>query len=563
MAPPASQVAYDLVVIICLIALIPVMIWVTLTSPIIPRTTPSSIVAAITAIATLFTSVVKSRIQHGFMRHLEAPLRSIGNTPDAEQLAQRRLLDRKWRGVLGIEGFAEKWHTKHIFLIYLLCGLLTTALVTTFTPTAGVQIINYEPLIPGAVYPFTDNGTSDACAGVMKNHGVEGAFEWQTSNDTGFFSSWLRDCPASRVQAHVYNINNQNPEEFAYVDAGVAIYRTAMGASAHLFLGTAFKTLNKQYGKYVKTTTQCVPVMTKNPVTYHKGGGKLERVPDKDGELLLTGDGWLKDLARPAGFARNLSQSSAMVNYLWVYSKTVGTSVALFSAYNDPKAETPFAQNLAHSFEYRLVTLNLQAASDTSNNTSAAYSSLLKGGPPSKPTNKTISNLHFVAVGTSAYKMVMEGYGLDGCFATVNRIAGTDRQPPYAFNNSRNGLEDTLGVISAIAVSTMDLLDDAAVANAVEEQGGKAQATIDVRRLGGNHYALIFKIPPIPSFLTLLFFFVTSFRSACQLGGGVSDEKRPKRYAAESIRELITLGQPAQGRIQLIEQQPLIRPHGV
>ncbi|KAF4949166.1 hypothetical protein FGADI_9082 [Fusarium gaditjirri] len=576
MAPPASQVAYDLLVITCLVSLIPVMIWVTLASPIIARTTPSFIVAAITAIATLFTSVVKSRIQHGFMRHLEAPLRSISSASEAEQLVQRRLLDRKWRAVLRIEGPAETWHTRHIFLIYLLSGLLTTALVTTFTPTAGIQIINYEPLVPGAAYPFTDNGTSSACAGVMKNRTVQGAFGWRTSNDTGFFSSWLKDCPSSRVLAHVSNINNQNPEEFAYVEAGVAIHCTAMGAPTNRFLGTAFKKLNKQHGKFLKSTNQCVPVMTKNPVTCHKGGGKLERVPGNDSELLLTGDGLLKGASRSVGFARNLSVSSAMANYLWVRSVpsgAVGLSSALFSAINDPKGETRFSQDLARtindpdkeagtrgsetyvvtcdynpqdSFEYRLVTLDLQAASATSNYTSAAYSRLLKGGPSCTPTKKTVSNLHFAAVGTSAYKMVME-----------------DRKPPYAFNNSRNGLEDTLGVISAIAVSTMHLLDDAVVANAVEGKGGKANATIDVKRLGGNHYVLLFIILPALSLLILLFFFVTSFQSSCQLGGGVTDGKQPKRYAAESIREIITLGQPAQGEIQLVEQQPLIRPHGV
>ncbi|CAJ0552271.1 Ff.00g062500.m01.CDS01 [Fusarium sp. VM40] len=593
MAPPVSQVAYDLVVITCLVILIPGMIWVILASPIITQTTPSFIVAAITAIATLFTSVVKSRIQHGLMRHLEAPLRSINNAPEAEQLVQRRLIDRKWRAVLRIEGFTETWHTQHIFLVYLLSGLLTTALVTTFTPTAGTQTINYEPLVPGATYPFTDNGTSNACAGVMKGRTVQGTFGWDTSNDTIFFSSWLKDCPSSRVLAHVSNINNQNPEEFAYVQAGVAIHRTAMGASTNLFLGTAFKNLNKQYGKFLKTTTQCVPVMTKNPVTCYKGGGKLERVPGQDRELLFTGDGSLKGQARPVGTARNLSVSSAMVNYLWLLplpSGAVGTSVAVFSAMNDPKAETRFYQDLARtindpdkdagtrgsetyvvtcdynpqdSFEYRLVTLDLQAASVTSNYTSAAYSRLLKGGPSRTPTNKTVSNLHFAAVGTSAYKMIMEGFGLDGYFTSVKRIAGTDRKPPYAFNNSRNGLEDTLGVISAIAVSTMDLLDDAVVASAVEGKGGKAEATIDVKRLGGNRYVLIFIIPPALSLLTLLYFFVTSFQSVCQLGGGVTDGKRPKRYAAESIREIITLRQPAQGEIQPVEQQPLMRPHGV
>lgn len=66
-------------------------------------------------------------------------------------------------------------------------------------------------------------------------------------------------------------------------------------------------------------------------------------------------------------------------------------------------------------------------------------------------------------------------------------LLGGGTGPPYAFNNSRNGLEDTLGVIAAPSVSDMDLLDDAVVAVALDGDKEKsANAQFDVKRLGGK-----------------------------------------------------------------------------
>ncbi len=66
--------------------------------------------AGITIVATLFTSLVSSRIQHSLMRSLEGRLRGLGeisgetdNHEGLERHVAMRRLDRQWRGVLGID----------------------------------------------------------------------------------------------------------------------------------------------------------------------------------------------------------------------------------------------------------------------------------------------------------------------------------------------------------------------------------------------------------------------------------------------------------------------------
>ncbi|KAH7156042.1 hypothetical protein EDB81DRAFT_785922 [Dactylonectria macrodidyma] len=607
------QVAQDLLVIFLLMALVPSMAWVIIMAPEIPQNVPSYFIAGITVVATIFTSFVKGRVQHGFMRGLEKDLRSICDHPEPAQLpqpsskpslweklqerlnrqpSQQELLDRRWRGILGIEGITEKLlYTKLFFFIYLLCALLTTAIVTTFTPNPGSNTIDYEPFVPGPLYIYNFTPKSDRCAGQGKA-GDDSMLSWNLTNGSYFFARFRRDCPATRVLSHVNNINSNSPDKYAYVDAGVAVERTAMGASALLYRGSAFQQLEEKHGRFLEKTTQCVPVMTSNPVTCKKGGGEL-RVGDDPRSLYLTLDDDFPANARSryAEFAsRNFTRDSGMVNYLWVVDRnhTVGPGVMIFSAYNDPKGKTLFAKDLARtindpdqdagtggsttyvvtcminpleSFEYRLVTLELQAPeknNSTSESSSAgmAYSRRLSGGEVCTPKEETVGNLHFVAAMTAQKNMVMENYGIDGYFSTVHRVAGEDRDPPYAFNNSRNGLEDALGVIAALGVSNMDLWDDPVVADGDNE---KAKAVIEIKRLGGNLLVLFALFPPVFSIAILVYFLWVGFFYNRRPGAGVVYGKQPKFYAAESIRELITLGKPVTERAHVVEHQSLVK----
>ncbi|PCD20974.1 hypothetical protein FGRA07_05126 [Fusarium graminearum] len=583
--PPTFQICFDLSVLVSLLSLCGLMVWTVLAAPKTSYDAPYVIVG-VTFLATIYTSVVKGRVQHGLMRSLEKDLRARISYSELEQLPEpsttptfweklkekpprQEMLNTRWRGILVIDSLKEKiFYNKNFFFIYLPCALMTTAIVTVFTPHSGSQNMDYQPLVPGPRYSHNFTSNSAECAGQGEGN-VSGAYRWPLGNDTAFFARYQGDCPPVRITSHVSNINSESPDKYAYVDAGVAVDRSALGASAQLYRGPEFQKLDQKHGQFLRSTTQCVPVMASNPVTCTKGGGNL-RVGDNPKSLYFVSDSPTygpKPITRPVEFAaRSFNESSGMVNYLWRdrRNNTIGQGIMVWSAYNDPKGKTLFAKDLARtindpnktagsggsatyvvtceinplkSFEYRWVTLDLPA-SQTANLTGIAYSRRLSGGETCVPEKQTVGNVHYVAATTSMYNMVMENYGLDGYFSTVHRVAGEDRRPPYAFSNSENGLEDALGVIAALGVANMHL-DDPVVANSVGSKG-KAIAVIEINQLGGNRLLLFALVPPVVAFFILSVLFAKSFTADWQPGGGFACGRRPELYAAESVGELIT-----------------------
>ncbi|KAF3020921.1 hypothetical protein E8E14_002641 [Neopestalotiopsis sp. 37M] len=385
------------------------------------------------------------------------------------------------------------------------------------------------------------------------------------------------------------NINNKTPDDYAYSDAGVAIEREAIGVSASIYDGPAFRELMKKYGTSLQRTTQCVPVMSTNPVRCDVGGNiTVLRDPSLGPELSLEiqvsgpyGQYPNNTFTRVSAFPyRNLTKDSAMVSFIYSMSNpldlagSVGETILGFGAHTDPAGQTIYASTLArtmndpnrtvglagnssyaitctirprHSFEYRKVTLDFQGVAQTSTSNLAWR---LSGGEVCTPVTEKVSNIHFITAAMSPSDEVMERTSIDGYFATLINLAGTDREPPYAFANSRNVLEDTLGLISAMGVSQISITDGGGiVADATEDGGGSAFAVIAVTRLGGDTGdMLVFLIPPLVSFLVLATLFFFSFKIQWRIGGpeykGMPADQRPTKYAAESICELVTLSHP-------------------
>ncbi|PTD02251.1 hypothetical protein FCULG_00012108 [Fusarium culmorum] len=536
--PPTFQICFDLSVLVSLLALGGLMIWTVLAAPRTSYDAPYVIVG-ITFLATIYTSVVKGRVQHGLMRSLEKDLRARISYSELDQMPEssstptfweklkkkpprQEMLNTRWRRILVIDSLKEKiLYNKNLFFIYLPCALLTTAIVTVFTPHSGSQNLNYQPLVPGPGYSHNFTSNSTECAGQGEGE-VSGAYRRPLGNDAAFFARYQGDCPPVRITSHVSNINSESPDKYAYVDAGVAVDWLAMGALAQLYRGTAFQKLDQKHGQFLRSTTQCVPVMASNPVTCKKGGGKL-RVGDNAKSLYFVSDSPTygpKPIRRLVEFAaRSFNESSGMGETLFAkdLARTINDPNKTAGTEGSATYVVTCEINPLKSFEYRWVTLDLPA-SKTANLTGIAYSRRLSGGKKCVPDKQTVGNVHYVAATTSMYNMVMENYGLDGYFSTVHRVAGEDRGRPYAFNNSKNGLEDALGVIAALGLANMPL-DDPVVANSVGNKGN-AIAVIEINQLGGNQ---------------LLLFALTDW----QPGGGLSCGRQPELYAAESVGELI------------------------
>ena len=84
-------------------------------------------------------------------------------------------------------------------------------------------------------------------------------------------------CPTRFATVLAGNVNSVNPDVFAYADGGVEVLGSAVGTPLSIYssqpnIAPDFNTLLGMYGPSVVATTQCVPVMRKNPITCRRGG---------------------------------------------------------------------------------------------------------------------------------------------------------------------------------------------------------------------------------------------------------------------------------------------------
>ena len=616
--PSKSQITWDLVALTSLLGLVVITIWIHASSPLLTSSAPLSnsslneLSVAVAIVATIYTMFVTDRIRHGFMRGLESELCSIATgTGTDRQLNTHMLkrLERSWRSVLRIDGFRERFShlpSGWIFLRYLATGFLTASIITTFTPREATKYITYDLRIPGPgypVYPDMESVPSEdrPCAFMTTQNVTEldRSVPWEFANGTAFWTAYIgSSCPATEVVPLIGGINSHNADEYAYVDSGIAVQRTAMGAPRNIFNSPTFSDLITTYGGSLNSTTQCVPVLKSNPIKCDRDPKSHLIVVDESNIQLVTDR--LPPVYNFTYASRNLSRDNVMVNTVVIGTEeyttpdTVGHGWMQFGGYTGESNATTSAANdlalimgeeeksigLAHnstylvhcvidpqaSFEYRQVTMLLNYAPvNTNNHTGSSrlgYTRSLVGGDTCAPATPAVGWPHFAAVAISQEKITNENRGTDYYFSTIQRAASRWGRvgPPFAFPDSRNALEDALGVVAALGVSTMTATGDDAnsiVPKAIIAQGqGNTTTTLPTAAItvsGFSSTSLILSLVLIPQLLTfacLMHLFVCSFRPSWQPGGGAKGyfdmdshhAKRPSKFVAESLTALIALG---------------------
>jgi len=265
------------------------------------------------------------------------------------------------------------------------------------------------------------------------------------------------------------------------------------------------------------------------------------------GTLTVLGDQRL--LVQPAGCnleyegyypSRNLTRDSAMLKYFWPLSndtvKSLGAGVLVIGAITDPQSKTPFANYLANtiskpnhttgtqpglkytvtcefnpraSFAYHKVVLDMRTSKANGSN----YGYYLSGGDPCIPRSPTIGDVLFTIAATALYRPMMENYGSDGYFLTIDKKANRHSKSSYAFPNSKNPLEDILGLMTALVVADLPISRGGVVADAEESYGGRANAVIEAAQLGTQQgETLILLIPPAASLVILVALFALSLQ---------------------------------------------------
>ncbi|KAI1387299.1 uncharacterized protein F4822DRAFT_444066 [Hypoxylon trugodes] len=389
--------------------------------------------------------------------------------------------------------------------------------------------IPYRAVTPDTSFGMYSDAFDRPCLGMCEapcNMSLRSAYGWPLSNGSQFYASQFyaagnKKCPESFMMQLAPGISTANVTDHVYAYSGIAVDRTAIGAPTTIFSGEVFQSLSSHYGGTLVSTTQCVPVMVSNPVSPSLVG------EEHVGKMLL-GFGAVNGPVNQVPYASYLA--GTISNRYEPEYRAGGSKYAVTCVVNPRNV-----------FEYRLVTLDLRALGKGSN-----LAQYLTGGETCTPTEPTISNKLFAMAGIASKDLVQEHQGVDGYVETLVEFSGQYRKPPYAFQDSRNALEDVLGLVSALAVSKMVVIGYIVLASALNDRGGDSSALIKVTRLGtDSSEALWLLIPPAGSLIIICVLSFLSFRrNWAPVGRGFEgiSRQRPNRYAAESLYQIISLG---------------------
>lgn len=494
-----------------------------------------------TILATIFTAFVTSQIQKLLLLQVDSDLEA--SPSDIERL------NRRWRTVLGIGSLTDRARNILVGVAYLFTSLITTAIVASFTPSTTTRSFPYNPEIPlgpnicVGVIPLAQNGGGD--------------YYWDLGNGSVFYIPANEgSCPTRQAVTLAANINIINPNTFAYVDMGVAVYASAIGTpitvySSQLETAPEFNALFSVYGANIVNTTQCVPVMRQNPISCYPGGAvnvdessQQVSVVSADGRCSYTGS-FLLSITQNSVMVKKMcphddvGQGTIVLGATMAYANNLARSIGDMSAAANTSLATYAVSctvNTRDVFEYRMVTLGLQ----NSNTTQSNYARSLSGQEscfPNSPESSSIGDVLFATSAAANWQLLSQNDGIDGWFDTICQLTlgdTTGRKPPWAFSNSVNALEDVLGLTAALVGSRTAVVGSKINSSTIGVNG--TVLVIASRVGGGTISALAFAIPPAAAALVLLYLVITTPLS------------KAVRYSTSKLGDLIAFGESLRTR---------------
>ncbi|KAJ6262437.1 hypothetical protein Dda_3245 [Drechslerella dactyloides] len=466
-----------------------------------------------TIISTLCTLFITTQIRFLWIEHVDVLLTA--------NLDNAKTLDRTWRTALGISSISDMLHNLHVQLTFLLAGLITTALVASFTPTTFQVTKSTKLDIP--------DGNPYNCA---SENATLSYYTWNSSTtSTGTFGCGvnLNGCPTRFALTLLGNINTNVVTEYAYDDSGVAISGSAAGAplgiysSAQYEIGQAFGRLTGTFGSGLMDLTACVPVMVSTPFQCRVGGTITTFRDSKTGlpGATATSDNGLcvstqlfQDTQsgswQSSGFCAHgqIGQGTIVLGSTGGLTHFLGAGLGLEVPHsiNDTFVVTCDV-DARQSFAYRSVTLSLQNYFSIGTAQLKLYGRSLSGSVGAcTPEYRTISDTLFAMTAGANWQVLDQNRGNDGLLQGLadkvsifapwrtDEAAETPRQPPWVFPNSRNALEDVLGLTSAIVVSRI---------NSTTVQTTATYHLIATRIGSGHAYSLAYCIPPLAAAIIL------------------------------------------------------------
>lgn len=437
----------------------------------------------------------------------------------------RQRIQGKWRVVLAVGSLREMFQHFEVQITYVIAALITTSIVASLTPTIATQDIRFHVEVasglPSQCAPVYDQQISNFTG-----------YEWQLPNKSWLSSAGNWDgCPPRQAVTIMSGINIINTSQFAYMDLGVAVKSTAIGAPLSVY-GTDHATKKNanfydiigDYGSTIHNTTQCVRVMTGTPVSCNKGGSvevndnNTITATSEDGRCSVMSSSSVSDPTAKNLMAKRIcpkgdpGQATIVLGGINEYAKALAAAINDQNRpYKDSDAFDPGYRyaitcevDARNVFRYREVILSLQ---DSAQIQETNLGRQLRGGRDIDCKEFNVDDhLGLLATAVAAnWQPLFQNEGADGWFDSISQKVTVDEkgmQPrlrPYAFNNSQNALDDTLGLVIALTTARMDRSLENVSANAT---------VINTRVGSGKLASLAYALPPLITAATLLALFL-------------------------------------------------------
>lgn len=507
----------------------------------ISATTRTIYTTGVSIIATLVTGFISSQIQALLARGFD---RRMSSWDPKIPIAS---LTRRWRAILRISRLKDVPYNVPVFVGYLVVGLITATIVTILAPYPATRSIPYIQRLPNgpSVYPGDKLGLcTETIPKSITKYPDWWPYMWDYGpNGTVYLVQMAEGgCPTRDAQMLLGNINGLDPDTFAYADSGVAVHRSSIGAPLRAYspdprLGPDFNGLLSHYGDNVVETTQCVRVMKKNPIRCVPGG----RVDFQQPWFNITSiDGTCTEWRSYNSYLWNHYLAEGTMAKGFCPHGQVGQGTIIFGAHggyahwlamsiNDFKRAPPTGNNAStyvitctvdarDVFDYRMVSLTMKNGGES---VKSRYTRSLNatGEPCSGPP----VDLSFVATAAAAnWQILLQNEGLDGWFDLTYQAAGINRPPPYAFPDSKNALEDVLGMVAAMVTARI---------NSTFLYPVPSNVRVSNLRVGSGRLAnLAFLVPPIVAALILATLILRNWFS------------RAAKYDTTNLADLVQFG---------------------
>lgn len=520
-----TAVVLDVLIVVFLVVVVFVPVRLTSIGP-LSGDDRTLYVTSVTVLATMCTTFFMHVIRELWLRKVDVHLHSGAPLP---------LVDPIWRNVIGLSSFPERVKHWEITIVLALSGLVTAAIVGSMVPTLMSHTQNYR-------YYLVDDNTY-VCMGI--GHSLESPWSWTLPNGTAYnVFPYMQFCPTAEALTHLGAINIFNPKSYGYADEGTAVRRSAIAAAASIYSpqtafdwdahmdGNSLAQALKRFGSSLLSTTQCTPVMTTNPIqcqtmpAAYKNGTLTVRGPwsctlntsdisSTGSSGILCTHGSIGQAAIVIGtvYPNSMFLSEAMADLQWLrYAEQATSSTLAGTAYG-----VACTVDTREVFSYRNVTFRLQASDENIGtysrsveaNDSTACSEVQFSGDKD-PLQHKIPAVAAVAAVQVLVDLVQttRQFIVQPMSPIYEDHSVYVRTPPFAFENSRNALEDVLGLNAALVVSRLPMTGGSGSSSAV------GTAVVQNTRIGtGKKWALAYTLPLLLVLATLIWL-------RCTVGGG-------------------------------------------